>query len=778
MTLKQEFVTSLRSAADAAANHVGPDARFVAHARRHLPEIPVPNGFIITAQAFGHFLDRTGIRSRLKTLVSQLGNEQGDRDSAASEIDRLIREADFPEDLKNAVLDVWGELAEPDCGEETALAFNAAPADVRPLAIRVIRSGEDLVNACRALYVEALTTEVIGSRQNNGPDLLDQGVPINVTKPRGLKTDHASAGEVFSVDVETGFPRAVLITARRSPVFPRTAGNGSPDSYRVFKPLLNKPRTVPVIEKRSGIRQSASFSGGDSPGIQEHPGLVLKDQEACCLAQWAVTMEEHFAHPVTLDWFRDDVAGELFILWIRGKAGEQQQEVGSLKTWSIRNRGELLLTGRGAGSGIAAGDACVLESIHQAGKFREGGVLVTTMTDQEWVPLMKKAVALITDKGGHTSHAAIVGRELGLPVVVGTDTATRTLSSGRQVTVCCSEGAQGFVYEGVADFESHSHAPEDIPETTTAVMLSLAEPEAALRWWRLPADGVGPARMEFIISASIGIHPMALARPDEVEGAGSRDSIEELTSPWQSKAQYFIDNLACGAATIAASQYPRPVIVRMSDLKTNEYADLIGGESFEPQESNPMLGWRGASRYYSEHYREGFALECGAILKARNEMGLDNIMIMIPFCRTPEEAQKVIAELARNGLKRGDKGLEIHMMAELPSAIILAEEFCEYFDGFSIGSNDLTQLILGVDRDAEHLSGLFDERHRAVRRAIEDLITTAHRHGRTVGCCGQAPGDYPEFARFLVEAGVDSIAVTPDRFLSIKQTLAEAESLH
>jgi len=389
---------------------------------------------------------------------------------------------------------------------------------------------------------------------------------------------------------------------------------------------------------------------------------------------------------------------------------------------------------------------------------------------------MKRAAAIVTDHGGRTSHAAIVSRELGLPAIVGCGDATQVLDNAAEVTVSCAEGDVGFVYAGIADFEAQDVDLNDIPETRTKIMLNLADPAAALHWWRLPSDGVGLARMEFIINNIIKIHPMALLHPEQVIDKNARQQIKTLTTGWHSGTQYFVDTLAYGLARLAASQYPQPVIVRMSDFKTNEYAQLIGGAAFEPKEANPMLGWRGASRYYSEEYREGFALECQAIKKAREEIGLDNIIVMIPFCRTPEEADKVLAVMAANDLKRGEHGLQVYVMAEIPSNIILANEFAERFDGFSIGSNDLTQLVLGVDRDSERLAPLFDDQHAAVRRCIVELITTAHRHNRKVGLCGQAPSDHPEFARFLVEAGIDSISVNPDSFVAVKRQVAQAQS--
>jgi pyruvate,water dikinase len=419
---------------------------------------------------------------------------------------------------------------------------------------------------------------------------------------------------------------------------------------------------------------------------------------------------------------------------------------------------------------------CRLEQPDEMPRFEAGAILVTAMTDPDWVPIMKRAAAIVTDHGGRTSHAAIVSRELGLPAIVGTGNATRHLAHRRAVTVSCAEGEKGVVYDGIADVEVRQVGLEDIPKTRTGVMLNVANPAAAFRWWRLPSDGVGLARMEFVIGNIVKIHPMALVRFGQLQDRKARRLIERLTRGYRDKAQYFVDRLADGVARIAAAHYPNPVIVRMSDFKTNEYAQLIGGQAFEPHEENPMLGWRGASRYGSEGYREGFALECRAIRKVRDELGLTNVVVMIPFCRTVGEADRTLHVLADNGLRRGQNGLEVYVMCEIPANVILGEQFAERFDGFSIGSNDLTQLTLGVDRDSERLAELFDENDEAVTTLIRRAIEAAHSRGRKVGLCGQAPSDRPEFARFLVTAGIDSISVSPDTFLQVKRHVAAAEA--
>jgi pyruvate,water dikinase len=476
-----------------------------------------------------------------------------------------------------------------------------------------------------------------------------------------------------------------------------------------------------------------------------------------------------------MEWAKDGLSGDLHIVQARPETVQSRREAGVLRSYRLKEKGRRLLSGLAIGDAISAGKVCRLGSPAEIDRFRDGGVLVTAMTDPDWVPIMRRASAIVTDHGGRTSHAAIVSRELGLTALVGTGDATAKLRDGMPVTVSCAEGDEGYVYDGDLAFEIRELDAGQVPATRTRVMINLANPAAAFRWWRLPTDGVGLARMEFIIGNLIKIHPMALVHFNDLKDRDARRRIAELTRGHSDKAQYFVDALARGMARIAAAHYPNPVIVRMSDFKTNEYARLVGGAAFEPAEENPMLGWRGASRYYAEGYKAGFALECRAVRKAREEIGMSNILVMIPFCRTLGEADRVLKVLAENGLVRGRKGLEVYVMAEIPANVLLAEQFAERFDGFSIGSNDLTQLVLGVDRDSELLRDLFDERNEAVTAAIADLLAKARRSGAHTGICGQAPSDHPEFARFLVAHGIDSISVSPDSFLAVKGIVAEAE---
>lgn len=481
-----------------------------------------------------------------------------------------------------------------------------------------------------------------------------------------------------------------------------------------------------------------------------------------------------YGNPMDMEWAKDGVTGELFCVQARPETVQSRKAATAMTTFDLKQRGEVVISGTSVGESIAVGPARVLHSPDQMDKLNDGDVLVTERTDPDWGPIMKRASAIVTDHGGRTSHAAIVSREVGVLAVVGTGNGSRTIKDGQMVTVSCAEGSEGYVYDGALPFEETQLDLDQLPTSPVRLMINLATPDAALHWWRLPVNGVGLARMEFIVNDVIKIHPLALTRFDQVQDPEVRATIEEMTAGYSDKTEYFVDHLARGIATIGASQYPDPVIVRMSDFKTNEYAQLIGGTQFEPSEENPMLGFRGASRYYSENYKDGFALECQAIKRVREEIGVDNLVVMIPFVRTPQEADQVIQVLAENGLERGKNGLQLYMMCEIPSNVFLIEEFAKRFDGFSIGSNDLTQLILGVDRDSEELSDLFDERNAAVKMAIAQVIDKAHAAGCKVGICGQAPSDYPDFAEFLVEHGIDSISLNPDSVLDVLQTVGKS----
>ncbi|ALP53886.1 phosphoenolpyruvate synthase [Candidatus Tenderia electrophaga] len=752
--------------------------------------ILVPDGFATTAQAYRDHLAATGLDDKIAAQLRSLRNEEQALHETGEAIRHMILDAAFPDDFKEAIVGAYERLAERSGREQPAVAVrSSATAEDLPEASFAgqqesflnIRGAAALLDACRRCYASLFTDRAISYRENHGFDHMKVALSVGVQTM--VRAGNGAAGVMFSIDTETGFPRAVLINAAWGLGETVVQGLVDPDEYLLFKPMLEDHERTPILEKRAGnkARKMVYSDADDEPtqlvdcSAEERDAFVLSDEDILTLARWALIIEKHYDRPMDMEWAKDGDSGELFILQARPETVQSQKQAGVLKTYSLKAKGEQLVTGLSIGDAIAAGKVCKLDSAAQIDQFEDQAVLVTGMTDPDWVPIMKRASAIVTDHGGRTSHAAIVSRELGLPAVVGCGDATQLLENDQEVTVSCAEGDSGFVYAGISDFETEDVSLEDIPETRTRIMLNIANPAAALRWWRLPGDGIGLARMEFIINHGVKIHPLALLQPDRIEDDTARQRIAELTRNWPDGPSYFIDTLAYGIARIAASQHPRPVIVRMSDFKTNEYAELIGGRNFEPREANPMLGWRGASRYYSEEYRDGFALECRAVNKARRDIGLDNIIVMIPFCRTAKEADRVLAVMAENGLKRGEEGLQVYVMCEIPSNVVRAADFAQRFDGFSIGSNDLTQLTLGVDRDSDLLGHLFDEQDEAVKDMITSVINSAHAHNRKVGLCGQAPSDHPEFARFLVTAGIDSISVNPDSFVKVKQQVAQAE---
>jgi pyruvate,water dikinase len=760
---------------------------------QHLREagIRVPEGFATTAQAYWDFVEFNNLKNKIAQQLEELRKDQQKLAKVGKTIRKWFSESDFPPSLAEAITQAYRQLVDQIGHRNSAVAVrSSATAEDLPEASFAGQqetflniSGEDaLLEACRRCFASLFTDRAITYRQNHGFDHMK--VALSAGVQRMVRSDKAGAGVMFSIDTETGFPNAVLINAAWGLGESVVQGLVDPDEYMVFKPLLKKPSCQPIITRKIGhkARKIVYATDGVKPtqildtSSKERLYPVLQDEEILTLARWAVAIEDYYGRPMDIEWAKDGITDELFILQARPETVQARKKTSLLKTYTIKQKGKHLLSGLSIGNAIAAGKVCKLHSVAEIDRFKENAVLVTEMTDPDWVPIMKRAAAIVTNHGGRTSHAAIVSRELGLPAVVGTEKGTDILQDGQEITVSCAEGDEGFIYEGIADYEIQDFSLEEIPKTQTQVMLNLAHPAGALRWWRLPSDGVGLARMELIINNIIKIHPMALIKWNELEDPEVRQKINELTAAWEDKPQYFVDIMAHGIARIAASQYPNTVIVRMSDFKTNEYAELIGGRAFEPKEPNPMLGWRGASRYYSDGYREAFTLECRAIRKAREEIGLDNIILMIPFCRTLAEADKVLEVLAENGLTRGEKGLQVYVMCEIPSNVILARQFADRFDGFSIGSNDLTQLVLGVDRDSNRLASLFNEQDEAVKEMIATVIRYAHEKQRKVGLCGQAPSDYPEFARFLVQANIDSISVNPDSFVKVKQQVAAAEA--
>jgi pyruvate, water dikinase len=753
--------------------------------------IAVPEGFAITAAGYWAFLDANDLRQKIAAFLQQLKRKEITLARAGSSIRRMIATARFPKDMEDAITRAYRLMCEKSQRRDLDVAVrSSATAEDLPDASFAgqhetylnVRGEQDLLDACRRCFASLFKDRAIVYRENHHFEHMK--VALSVGVQRMVRSDLASAGVMFSIDTDSGFPRTVLINAAWGLGEAVVRGEVDPDEYMIFKPLLAEPELHPIIEKNLGAKKEkivyANRGGIHTRTVRtsarERSSFVLKDEEILQLARWAMAIEEHYKRAMDIEWAKDGKTGELSIVQARPETVQSRREAAATKTYVLKGKGRRLLTGLSIGEAIASGKICKLKNPSEIGQFQKGAILVTATTDPDWMPIMKRAAAIVTDHGGRTSHAAIVSRELGLPAIVGTGNATSILKSGQTVTVSCAEGEEGYVYDGAIPFDVSDLAMDNRALTHTKVMLNMANPAAALRWWRLPADGIGLARMEFIIGNIIKIHPMALVSFAKLKDTKARHQIAKLTRGYHSKSDYFVDKLAFGIAQIAAARYPDPVIVRMSDFKTNEYARLIGGAQFEPSEENPMLGWRGASRYYSEGYRDGFALECRAIQKVRDQIGLRNVIVMIPFCRTLDEADKTLQTMAGYGLKRGRDNLEVYVMCEIPSNVILAEKFAERFDGFSIGSNDLTQLTLGVDRDSEQLAPLFDEQNEAVTTLISDVIQSAHKLRRKVGLCGEAPSSHPEFARFLVRAGIDSISVSPDSFGRVKRTVAAAES--
>jgi pyruvate,water dikinase len=759
--------------------------------RLHAAGIRVPDGFATTAQAYWSFVSENGLEERIRGLLGAWKGGDKSLDETGEAIRRLFRHGSLPEALAEAVRKAYAELGRRCDAPDLAVAVrSSATAEDLPEASFAgqqetflnVSGADDLLDACRRCYASLFTDRAIAYREEKGFDHLQVALSVGVQKM--VRSDRAGAGVMFTIDTDSGFPEVVVINAAWGLGENVVQGTVTPDEYTIFKPLLENEALVPIVEKHRGEKEKKMiYAGGGSATTRnvdtpraERRRLVLADAEILQLARWACAIERHYGKPMDIEWAKDGEGGDLYIVQARPETVHSRKAAGRLKSYRLEEQGERLVSGLAIGQVVAAGRVNLIRSAAQIADFEPGAVLVTEMTDPDWVPIMKQAAGIVTDYGGRTSHAAIVSRELGIAAVVGCADATEKLEEGQAVTLSCAEGDRGYVYRGTLDYTEEEIDLESIPDTDTQIMMNIASPAAAFRWWRLPCEGIGLARMEYVINNVIQVHPMALVRFEALEDADDRRRIEALTAGYSDKTQYFVEHLAMGLAKIAASQYPHPVIIRMSDFKTNEYANLVGGRAFEPEEANPMLGFRGASRYYSDAYREGFALECRAIRQLRDTIGMSNVLVMIPFCRTVDEARRVLAVMEENGLARGRDGLEVYVMAEIPANIILAEQFAEYFDGFSIGSNDLTQLVLGVDRDSERLSDLFDERNEAVRRSIRDLIAAAHRAGRKVGICGQAPSDHPDFAAFLVEAGIDSISLNPDSVIAVKRKVAEVEA--
>jgi pyruvate,water dikinase len=753
--------------------------------------VRVPDGFATTADAYRTFIDANGIEAAMRARILEYRAGETSLRATGEAIRELFLDSEFPEDIAECIRAHYRTLAERAGLDRLPVAvWGSATAEDLPEASFAgeqetflnIAGERELLDACRHCYASLFTDRAISYREVKGFDHLD--VALSIAVQRMVRSDVGASGVMSSIDTDSGFPRAAVISAAWGLGETVVQGSINPDRYMVFKPLLAQEGLAPIIEKTLGSKaRKMVYSQGGHPrtrtvetSAEERRQFVLDDAEILNLARAAVAVEDHYGRPMDMEWARDGATGELFMVQARPETVQALTSGTRFTIHHLRGAGKVLASGAASGDSIAQGTACVIRSPRDIEDFRDGAILVTEMTDPGWLPVMKRASGIVTDHGGATSHAAIVSRELGLPAVVGTGNGTSVLREGQAVTLSCAEGDVGRVYEGTLAFDTEDVDLSALPATRTAIMVNIASPGAAFHWWRLPAAGVGPARMEFIISNLIRIHPMALVHPERVTDEREAAQISELTSGYEDPREYFVEALALGIAKIAAPYYPHPVIVRLSDFKTNEYAHLIGGGFFEHAEENPMLGFRGASRYYDDRYREGFALECAALKRVRESIGFANVIVMVPFCRTPAEADRVLAVMAENGLVRGENGLQVHMMCEIPSNVILAEKFAPKFDGFSIGSNDLTQLVLGVDRDSEQLAGLFDERDDAVTSMISEAIRKAHAAGIKIGICGQGPSNHPEFAAFLVGEGIDSISLNPDSYLKTVRVIADAET--
>jgi pyruvate,water dikinase len=752
--------------------------------------VGVPDGFTTTADAFRLFIRENNIEKQIRAEIEGLNKDSKSLAAAGKALRALFLKGKFPEPVEEQIRSAYRDLCRryKERAVDVAVRSSATAEDLPAASFAGQQetylniSGEDaVVEACRKCYASLFTDRAISYREEKRFDHLKIALSAGVQKM--VRADKAGAGVMFSIDTESGFPRVVRISAAWGLGEAVVKGAVNPDDYSVFKPLLGKKNIDPILEKNLGDKQRKIIYGRNrrqttrmvKTTTKERESFVLTDAEILRLSKWACAIEAHYKRPMDIEWAKDGDTGQLFIVQARPETVHALEKAGSLTTYRLKEKGKRLLSGLSVGEAIAAAKVCRIQSTRELGNFTDGSILVTEMTDPDWGPIFKKTKGIITDLGGRTCHAAIVSREMGIPAIVGTGDATKVLHDGQEITLSCTEGDEGFVYDGLLDFAEEKVSLKDLPKTRTPIMLNIASPGGAFRWWKLPCDGIGLARIEFVIANRIQVHPMALVRFDELRDRQARAKIDKLTRGYTDKREYFIDKLAQGIARIAAAQHPRPVIVRLSDFKTNEYAALIGGEQFEPHEQNPMLGLRGASRYYHKTFREAFGLECEAIKRARNEVGLKNVIVMVPFCRTLDEADKVLHLMAKNGLARGRGELEIYMMCEIPSNAVLAEKFAERFDGFSIGSNDLTQLLLGVDRDSAELAELFDERNEAVKNAVRGVIRAAHKKHCKVGICGEAPSNYPEFAAFLVECGIDSISINPDRFIETKKIVAKAE---
>ncbi len=764
--------------------------------------VAVPHGFAITAYAYRYLLKEAGIEAEIRQVLSDLDTEDMANLAERGEKCRnIIRHAPFPDSLRDAIIESYKKM-EAEYGENCDVAVrSSATAEDLPDASFAgqqetylnIHGYENIIENCRKCFASLFTNRAISYRQHQGFGQFD--VYLSITVQKMVRSDSASSGVLFSIDTESGFEDACFITGAWGLGENVVQGAVNPDEYYVYKPKLKEGKR-PIVGKKIGSKAIKMVYDND-PSTEEpvknidtteaeRNAYVISDDEILQLTKWACIIEDHYGKGMDIEWAKDGDGkevgtGELFIVQARPETVHSQANKSVMETYKLLEKGTVLSEGLAVGTKIGQGVAHCIDDVKDIGTFKKGEVLVTDMTDPDWEPIMKIAGAIVTNRGGRTCHAAIISRELGIPCVIGTGDATDNIKTGQEITASSAEGETGYVYEGLLKYEIETTDLDNMPATKTKIMMNLAIPEKAFTECQIPNDGVGLAREEFIINSHIGLHPLALYNYEELKASDDPEKqeivkrIDEKTAAYSDKRQFFIDKVAEGVGRIAAGFYPKDVIVRLSDFKSNEYANLVGGTLYEPEEENPMIGWRGASRYYDPKYRPAFELECQGLLKARNDMGLDNIKLMVPFCRTPEEGKKVIEVMRDCGLVQGENGLELYVMCEIPSNVICADAFADIFDGFSIGSNDLTQLTYGLDRDSGIVTGIADERDDAVKEMIKMVIKTAKRRGKKIGICGPGPSDFPEFATFLVEQGIDSMSLIPDTAVKTRLAVHEKE---
>lgn len=771
-------------------------------------KINIPNGFAVTSEAYRYFVRHNNLEEKFKKILKGL-NTSSMRNLAERgyRVRQAILAAEFPADLRNDIVKAYAKLSKEYLPHKSFQIFLdkedhtnhfAGGADV---AVRSSATAEDLADASFAGQQESylnvsgeyqllesvkkclsslFTDRAISYRVDKGFGHFDVALSVGVQKM--VRSDEACSGVMFTIDTESGFKDAIIINGSWGLGENIVKGKVNPDEFIVHKPTLGQG-FKPIVGKKLGSKENKLIYsiGGTSTtqnanvSPEDRRRFCLTDEEVLELAKWGALIEDHYKKAMDIEWAKDGRSKELFIVQARPETVQSQKNNNVLEEYILREKGKVLCVGAAVGNKIGSGKANVIKDVAKIADFKKGEVLVTEMTDPDWEPIMKIASAIVTNSGGRTSHAAIVSRELGIPCIVGTGNATHAIKDRKMVTISCAEGEEGKIYEGDLPFDIKKTDLKNLKKTKTKIMMNVGNPDQAFEVSMIPNDGVGLARMEFIITEYIKAHPMALIHFEKVHDKEEKKKIEELAHGYKNKELFFIDKLAEGIARIAAAFYPKDVIVRMSDFKTNEYATLVGGKFFEPKEENPMIGWRGASRYYDSDYIEGFKLECEALKKVRNIMGLTNLKVMIPFCRTAEEGKKVIAQMGKFGLKRGENHLEVYVMCEIPSNVILAGQFSQIFDGFSIGSNDLTQLTLGVDRDSAKVAHVYDERNDAVKELIRMVILKAHLSHRKVGICGQAPSDFLDFAKFLVQERIDSISLNPDTVIKTMMEIGKME---